>query len=175
MDIPARPRLTRVRSAPPATIAALVATLAVVTGALALYVSGDRGDPGWAGAFLWLFTGLFALRVVGQLVVLLRRPRWLPPMAQWNLLPYPLLLPIQLVLLGAMTLLAAGLSSTHGDTVGYPLIGLALAYWAAMLVRYAVRMRRRPAERWFGGAIPIVFHCVLAAWLFVVGSFHAAG
>ena len=29
---------------------------------------------------------------------------------------------------------------------------------AAMVVRYAVRMRRRPGERWFGGAIPIVFH-----------------
>jgi uncharacterized protein len=42
-----------------------------------------------------------------------------------------------------------------------------------MAVRYAVRMARRPGERWFGGAIPIVFHCVLAAWLFVFGSFHA--
>jgi uncharacterized protein len=96
-------------------------------------------------------------------------------MDQWNLLPYRLLLPIQLVLLGAMTVVCVELSRAYGDGIGHTLIGLALVYWGAMLVRYVVRMTRRPAERWFGGAIPIVYHCVLAAWLFVLGSFHAAG
>ena len=43
-----------------------------------------------------------------------------------------------------------------------------------MAARYAVRMRRRPGQRWFGGAIPIVFHFVLAAYLYVLGSFHAS-
>jgi hypothetical protein len=175
MDVPAGARLSGARSAPPATIAALLATLAAVVAALALHASGDRGDAGRASAFLWLFTALFALRVLGQVVVLLRGPGWLPPMEQWNLLPYPLLLPLQLVLLGAMTSFAAGLSRAHGVRLGYALIGLALVYGAAMIVRYVVRMKRRPAQRWFGGTIPIVFHCVLAAWLFVLGSFHAAG
>jgi hypothetical protein len=175
MDVPAGARLSRARSAPVATIAALVVTLVVVAAALALHASGDRGDPAWASAFLWLFAGLFALRVVGQLVVLLCRPAWLPPMEQWNLLPYPLLLPIQLLLLAATTLLATGLSHPHGGALGHPLIALALVYGAAMVVRYAVRMTRRRHERWFGGTIPIVFHCVLAAWLYVLGSFHAAG
>jgi hypothetical protein len=26
--------------------------------------------------------------------------------------------------------------------------------------------------RWFGGAIPIVFHCVLASFILVVGFWH---
>lgn len=46
---------------------------------------------------------------------------------------------------------------------------------AAMGVPYTLRMTRRPAERWLGGAIPIVFHCVLAAFLFVLGVANAAG
>jgi hypothetical protein len=43
-----------------------------------------------------------------------------------------------------------------------------------MAVRYAVRMTRRPEQRWFGGTIPIVFHWVLASVVFVYGSFHAS-
>jgi hypothetical protein len=34
-------------------------------------------------------------------------------------------------------------------------------------------MARRPEQRWFGGTVPIVFHCVLAAFLFVLGSYDA--
>jgi hypothetical protein len=33
-------------------------------------------------------------------------------------------------------------------------------------------MRRRHASRWFGGTIPIVFHLVLATYLYALGSFH---
>jgi hypothetical protein len=33
-------------------------------------------------------------------------------------------------------------------------------------------MRKRPSARWFGGAIPIVFHLVLATYLFALGSFN---
>jgi hypothetical protein len=43
-----------------------------------------------------------------------------------------------------------------------------------MLIRYVWRMSRRPEQRWFGGAIPIFFHWVLAAYLFVFGNFHAS-
>ena len=44
---------------------------------------------------------------------------------------------------------------------------------AVMALRYVVRMVRRPGQRWFGGAIPIVFHLVLASFLFTWGRFHA--
>jgi hypothetical protein len=51
---------------------------------------------------------------------------------------------------------------------------LATIYAGAMVVRYAVRMARRPEERWFGGTIPIVFHLVLASYVLVLGRFHAS-
>jgi hypothetical protein len=54
------------------------------------------------------------------------------------------------------------------------LVAAAFAYWGAMAVRYVLRMRR-PSERWFGGAIPIFFHCVLAGFVFVLGVALAQG
>ena len=48
-------------------------------------------------------------------------------------------------------------------------------YAGAMAVRYVVRMYRRPSERWFGGAIPIVFHFVLAGFLFTWGKYNVSG
>jgi hypothetical protein len=35
-------------------------------------------------------------------------------------------------------------------------------------------MQRRPEQRWSGGAIPIVFHFVLAAFVYTLGSYHAS-
>jgi uncharacterized protein len=137
-------------------------------------------DPEVAGAYLALFTALFAVRVAGQLVVLRAAPSWLPPMDRWNLVPYRLLLPIQLAFLAVMGGISAGLLADSGFLAephrGFGLfaIGVSLVYAGSMVIRYAVRMRRRPEERWFGGAIPIVFHVVLAAFVFTYGVFHAS-
>ena len=73
--------------------------------------SGDRGDApvGYAVA-LWGLTGLFFLRVIGQVLVAFFAVRALPPMAEWysGLLPYPILLPVQLAML-------AGMAKVNGD------------------------------------------------------------
>jgi hypothetical protein len=42
-------------------------------------------------------------------------------------------------------------------------------------VRYIVRMWRRPDQRWLGGTIPIVFHSIVAAFLWIVGRYHLSG
>ena len=42
----------------------------------------------------------------------------------------------------------------------------------AMVTRYVITMVRYPGRRWFGGIIPIALHCVLAAFMFMVGSFR---
>jgi hypothetical protein len=167
MDVPAR---ARVASAPAATKAGLLATLVLVGAGLVFF------EPARAGVYLLLLTALFLVRVAGQLVVVSRSPAWLPPMEQWNFVPYRILLPIQVVLLTAM---AAGGQLVLGGVRPGPGLGAAfvwcsVAYWAAMGVRYARRMSAHPDQRWFGGAIPIVFHCVLAAYLFVLGSSGAA-
>jgi hypothetical protein len=151
---------------PRTTVAALVATLAVTIAALIRFLE-EENKPQAAGAYLALFGGLFAARVVGQIGVIAWRPAWLPQSAAWNFLPYPLLLPTQLVLLALIGALVSGRAEV-GPTRS--LVVAAVAYGAAMGVRYVVRMARRPEERWFGGAIPIVFHCVLAAFVFVLGA-----
>jgi hypothetical protein len=41
-----------------------------------------------------------------------------------------------------------------------------------MVIRYVIRMNLYPDERWFGGTIPIIFHCVLATFILLVGHYH---
>ena len=139
-------------------------------------------DAGTVAVVLAAIGGVFALRVVGQLLVVLRQPRWLPPMEQWysGVLAYPALLASQLAILAAMAVIVLGLRAGAAWAIGpYPvvetvLVIVAYAYAAAMGVRYVVRMGRRPDQRWLGGCIPIVFHVVLASWLLVIGSLWRA-
>jgi hypothetical protein len=166
---------------PRATKISLVAVLACTAVTLALVVREQvRGtlDTDEVAPALWLLTALFAVRVAGQVAVALRAPSWLPPMEDWNLVPYRLLLPAQLVILGVMAWIDVSFSAASGTPVerakalGWALVSFSGLYAAAMIVRYAVRMRRRPAVRWFGGTIPIVFHLVLATYLYALASFH---
>ena len=140
-----------------ALVAVLVATAATIAGV------PDRSD----GTALIVLTGLFVVRVAGQLLVLLRQPSWLPSMEAWNFIPYRILLPVQLVLIAVMCAICAGAPSGPITAMALP---ASFSYWGAMGLRYARRMWRRPDERWFGGTIPIVFHCTLAAFLFVLGT-----
>ncbi len=127
---------------------------------------------------LWVCTTAFALRVMGQVYVALYKPRWLPPMEEWyaGLLPYPLLLPAQLLILIAMTLGAYDYSLERGPffitnaTGGKIIVGLAGLYFAGMVVRYVVTMLRHPERRWVRIPVPIALHWVLAGYLFLWGS-----
>lgn len=162
---------------------ALVVTLALTAGAVVSFAFQEPAAPLDArvtGGFLWLFLGLFLLRVAGQVLVARRAPAWLPPMAQWHQVPYGVLLPAQLVLLVLMGWIAVDLSRGDGffarprPGIGQALVWLSYGYAAVMAVRYGIRMRRQPDQRWAGGAIPIVFHFVLAAFAFTLGSYHAS-
>lgn len=167
---------------PRVTKVILVATLAATAAALGTFIAtrSHPVDPGHAAVYLCLFSALFLLRVVGQVIVRLRAPRWLPATEQWNLTPYRLLLPMQIAILGLLVWIDADFARGHGTwTEARPALGtrvlwVALVYASAMAFRYAVRMRRRPEQRWFGGTIPIVFHGVLAGYLVVFGTYHAS-
>jgi hypothetical protein len=136
-------------------------------------------DPAEAAALLAVLTGLFSVRVAGQAVVVRWAPAWLPPMSEWysGLLPYPRLLATQLVMLGVMSAVVVGLalgraaSTEPRPALGTLLLVIAWPYGLSMPVRYSARMWRHPDARWTGQTIPIVFHVVLAAWLFVLGSY----
>ena len=122
---------------------------------------------------LWLCTALFLARVFGQILVGICPPPQLPAWQEWysGMLPYPWLLLGQLLLLMFMAVVttdhARGTGRYHvtGETTRRWLCRLALVYALAMLLRYVGRMTVVPEARWFGGTLPIIFHCVLAAWL----------
>ena len=138
-------------------------------------------DPGPYSVFLILFTLLLFGRVIGQLIVYLAAPRWLPPMHEWQsgLLPYPVLLASQALVLTFMTLICVDFARGHGFFVEpHPRGGVfstwfAYAYFAGMVLRYIVTMTRHQERRWFGGTIPIIFHSIMAAFLWTWGRYHA--
>jgi len=144
-------------------------------------------DPNVSGVLLWILLGLFCLRVLGQVLVVLHHPRWLPPMSQWysGLLAYRFLLPIQGVFIVAMALMAHSVTRSRpgsattltdclvpGPEVARGLVWFSYLYAGSMAVRYVIRMARRPDQRWFGGTIPIIFHVVLAAFVYVFGRYY---
>ena len=131
---------------------------------------------------VWLFTILLVLRVAGQLVVVLRAPRWLPPMEQWQsgLLPYPVLLFGQIIVLTLMIWISRDVTNGTGlfvdprrPDMGRSIVWFSCVYFGGMVLRYIIWMWRRPDQRWFGGTIPIIFHSFVAAFLYTFGRYHA--
>lgn len=159
----------------------LLVVLAITAATVGMLWMGliDSSHPDAIAPLLWLYTGLFVLRVAGQVLVAIKARKWLPPMWQWNLIPYAILLPIQLVFIVVMVWIdmafstATGIAAAKSAISGSFLIYFSAVYALAMAIRYVVRMRRRPDQRWFGGTIPIVFHFVLASYLFTLGLFYA--
>jgi hypothetical protein len=124
---------------------------------------------------LGVLLALFVLRVLGQILAATTAPAWLPPMSRWysGLLPYRYLLPTQIgfiVFMAAVTREVAMEASPLG--VGSPDAGGGLVWasyvYALGMVARAVRYVLAPPER-RGVLIPIVFHFVLAAFVFVWG------
>jgi len=132
------------------------------------------------GIFLWICTALLIARVLGQLIVAIAAPKWLPPMEAWQsgLVPYPALLASQALVLTLMVWISIDLSAGRGFwSVPMPILGAVVLAWSglyfsAMIVRYLRRMIRRPDQRWFGGTIPIVFHSIVAAFQCAFACYH---
>ena len=131
-------------------------------------------------AVLWVLLLLFVLRVAGQLLVFAGAAPWLPPMSEWysGLVPYGPLLAAQLVLIVLFVRIGWDLSTGRGYfavprlRLGQRLRTFGRVYLAAMVLRYVLRMALHPEARWTGGAIPIVFHWVLAAYVLVLAGYH---
>ncbi len=102
-------------------------------------------------------------------------------MDEWQsgLLPYPLLLASQAVVLTFMTIICVDFVRARGFFVephphgGVFSIWFAWTYFGGMVIRYIVTMVRRPERRWLGGTIPIVFHSIVAAFLWTWGRYQS--
>lgn len=129
---------------------------------------------------LGTFTLLFALRVAGQILVGVGQFSFLPPFEQWysGLVPYPLLLLVQIVLIVLMLKIVrdfargAGYFVNLNPRTGIILKVLGCIYFLSMVARYVVTMFLHPELRWFAGTIPIWFHFVLAAFVFTLGHYQ---
>ena len=129
---------------------------------------------------LWCLAALFMLRVLGQILVAAFQLPLLPPMSAWysGLIPYPVLLPLQIgilllqVKIGRDVGCESGLFGQRKYRFGRGVQWFSGLYFTAMLIRYIVTMALHPEQRWFGGTIPVVFHWVLATYLWVLGHYH---
>src|SRR5262245_18755949 len=129
---------------------------------------------------LRVLTGLFFTRVLGQVLVAFLDVRFLPPMAEWysGLLPYPILLPVQVVMLVVMAKIdtdvgrGTGAFARRSAGVGRVLRCGSYVYAASMMLRYVLTMTWHPERRWLHGTIPIVFHWVLAGYVWTLGRYH---
>lgn len=137
--------------------------------------------PNMHGPILALLTALFFLRVLGQALVAYASVGWLPAIKHWasGLIPYPILLAIQIITLIFMVKISTdiwrgrGFFATPQPSCARFLIGFSAIYAGAMALRYVLTIIYRPEMRWFGGTIPISFHFVLAAFIYTWGKFHS--
>jgi hypothetical protein len=129
---------------------------------------------------LWLCLSLFVIRVVGQVEVVLLAPAWLPTFRAWEsgLIPYSLLLPIQIVLIAWMAIIA----SDHSRGSGYfwvtrqstrrRLKCIAGIYFAVMLLRLVITAAIPPHTLLERGLIPVIAHWDLAAFIYLTARTH---
>ena len=130
--------------------------------------------------FLWFCLTAFTCRVLGQLLVYLTQPTWLPAMDHWQsgLLPYPVLLLSQITIIGLMTSVnysrttGKGKFSSASHRTKTLLWRVSIVYAAGMAVRLS--WNALLGEGWTHDLIPVVFHFVLAFYLFAL-SLPAAG
>jgi hypothetical protein len=126
------------------------------------------------GLILLALTVLFFLRVAGQALVAFLGVSWLPAMEKWysGLLPYPVLFPTQIAILMIQGVIDVAVWRGHPvfatprPRVACVLRRLSYLYALAMVARFAIT-RSHP--------IPIVFHWILAAYLFTLARALSAG
>jgi uncharacterized protein len=121
--------------------------------------------------------GIFAIRVVAQPSSLIFKSKLLPTFEAWHggVLPYPVLLLTQLLILAWMILTArrfylGSVSASH--RLGVKVLLFANIYFIGMLVRLVLGLTILKEHRWFASTLPAFFHLVLASFLLIYGHFH---
>lgn len=132
------------------------------------------------GRWLWILAALFALRVTAQLLALVVDSPVLPRFESWHsgLLPYPLLLGTQFLILAWLATTASRVSRAvvqPSRKFGRLVLGVAAIYGMTMLARLVLGATVLSEIRWFASPVPTMFHLVLAGYLFVYGRVHYHG
>ena len=133
--------------------------------------------PNRRSLLLWLLSFAFALRVFGQALQQWAPQSFLPPLHsfQGSDLPYGILFPVQLVILGLMT--KTSWQVQHGKLDPSLRAGTVLAwsgglYMAGSLARVAIGLTVETASPWFRAWTPAAFHVVLAGFVLTLSCYH---
>lgn len=131
-------------------------------------------------AACWVLTVLFAARVAGQAIQAWMPREGLPSFDafQGSNLPYWLLLPVQLAILGWMAFLSWRIQSARlaaSSRIGRVLAWLGAVYLVIALGRFGVGIAFPDAPAWFRTWVPAFFHIVLASFVLVVSLYHLRG
>jgi hypothetical protein len=118
--------------------------------------------------------------VAGQLLVAAYQVPYLPPMQEWQsgLLPYPVLLFCQILIIGLYGKICFnfyrrdGFFYTPTSALAAPLMKIAVAYFLAVALRLLIWTTIFQHHPWFSGTIPIFFHFVLSTFLIVLAKYH---
>ncbi len=128
--------------------------------------------------FRWLLflTGLFALRVVGQLVQTIGPVSFLPPFDafQGSTLPYAALLAAQLAIIAAQIEILRRVRNGAIRPRAWQqraCFALGGAYFAVMAFRLVAGWTFLADVAWFSKSIPAFFHVVLASFLLTLGHY----
>ncbi len=129
-------------------------------------------------SILLILTGLFAFRVIAQLVQYMSPVNFLPPYEIWHsgALPYGWLVVTQGVILVLCLRIAwnvnngAIMPSAHKGKI---LLWLGIVYLVIMCVRLIFGVIILPDHYWFGAILPTIFHLLLASFLMVYGRYHS--
>lgn len=122
----------------------------------------------------------FIARVLAQLTVLLFHPGILPPMHLWQsgLLPYPLLLFFQILIIllfGKVVLDFAAMGGKFARPsrkLAQELTRWGTIYLGSMMARYSFLLCLHKGNLLPDGIIPTFFHWVLASFLLVLAQYH---
>jgi len=129
------------------------------------------------GAWMILLLGLFAVRVILQLQIMLTPRAYFPAFDDWlsALLPYPLLFTSQVLILIGGLLYVWFLFNTRvvqRPKLGCVLYTLGWVYWFVMLIRLVLGFTVLQDSHWFDQTLPALFHLLLANMLMLIGNYH---
>lgn len=127
--------------------------------------------------WLWLCSGLFALRVVAQAVALRFKSDFLPDFESWHggVLSYPTLLIAQVLILTWLVWTARRFYNSDispNRRLGLIILIVSSLYFIVMVLRLLLGLTIMSEHRWFASYLPAFFHLVLASYLFMYGHFH---
>lgn len=120
-------------------------------------------------------TALFAVRVIAQVGSMFFSVDWIPAFDRWSsgLIPYPLLLVSQLLILASMIAGCCSKGRWHpADTTIWVSKQLAGLYFLIMCLRLVVSISGVSSSPWWQMTLPAFFHLVLASYLYCIAEFH---